>query len=594
MLGVELLVASAASGMCCWRTVKRACGSGLAAAWAALAVLLLALGLSQLDWGAAPELLAPPGSRLTRMVLPLSPEFRRACEPVLWGLLVLIALCRYLETRFAAKLLLAAALGAVAIVAATGGALRIDGVAALSDSLQQLETIGGQLAVSAMLGASIVACGAATMSTARCSVLRGLLCPLIGLALSVLSPVLLLRHRSELRPLLAGVHFYSWFPDNWPAGFVGEKLVPEELPALGRYESGDPQVFRQQLTWMRSARVNLIAFDWWAKRTSLRKQIEKNVATLTENDPQFLIQYEPHDLKDPWRRAIPDEPENTVVMNAERQKELITHWRHLAKRFFRHPRYLRFDGRPVLIIYASRHIVGDLAGAITAARAAVKAEIGVEPYVIGDEIYFNVLDFDDRRGVYLMAEEQPNWRRLAAFDGITCYNGFDASRPEHGGSAGVAKYLDDMDRLYAHYRDVAAVLGIGFFPGVLPGYNDRGVRLIEDHAVFPRFLASADAVPNYEHTFFGASLERLVGPYLLGANRMFLVTSWNEWNEGSAIEPSTLSEPSLEDASGAARSYTRGEWHAGYGTRFLEELSAFIERSEAGHGPISGHGARPR
>ena len=183
-----------------------------------------------------------------------------------------------------------------------------------------------------------------------------------------------------------------------------------------------------------------------------------------------------------------------------------------------------------------------------------------------------------RYGPLLLPHFEPNWDRIAAFDAITCYNPYVAERSDLAGSAGAADFLKYGSELYARYDGVARSMGIPFFPGILPGYNDRGVRAKENHPVVPREIGMDGA-----QSFFSAALHEWGGPFLDPVRPVMLITSWNEWNEGTNIEPATPSQPTNDDSSGEARAYTAGEFFGGSGCRALDELQLWI-RKQSGNG----------
>jgi hypothetical protein len=368
---------------------------------------------------------------------------------------------------------------------------------------------------------------------------------------------------------LAGVHYYSWFPENWIAGYVGEKLLPPVEPALGRYNSADVEVVEQHLDWLNRAGVRLLIFDWWLRNPAVSRRIRKQVDILSAHkDVLYAFQFETLDLKRPGETSAEDAGDNIVYLSPERAERMKKQWLALARKYMSAPNYFRINGRPVLFLYATRHVIGPVAEEIQAAREYVRRETGENLFLVGDEVYYHVLSYRKSQGAYLLPELQANWSRLAAFDALTCYNPYDASRTEHSGSQGFDTYLRDVSELYEVYERYAATAGLMFIPGVLPGYNDRGVRPAEGHFVIPREVGGLNV--------FDVSLQRLVRPFLQSDFPFFAVTSWNEWNEGTQIEPSAESPRTDEDRSGTA-AYTQGEWYRGYSTEYLDILAAFLK-----------------
>ena len=60
-----------------------------------------------------------------------------------------------------------------------------------------------------------------------------------------------------------------------------------------------------------------------------------------------------------------------------------------AKDYFHNRSYLRIDGRPVVFLYLTRTLTGDVAGMIQGARTVLK-RLGYDPFFIGDEVYWRV------------------------------------------------------------------------------------------------------------------------------------------------------------------------------------------------------------
>ena len=361
-----------------------------------------------------------------------------------------------------------------------------------------------------------------------------------------------------------GAHYYSWFPANWSHGYVGNLLEPKIVPELGEYSSNSMKVFSKHVNWAKDAGINFFVFDWWPERLSVRRSVFKKVKRGKKlfKDFSFAIQYETLDLKTPETAPVEGEGENLMVLTSERADRMMKHWTHIAKHYMSRDSYLKIDGKAVLFIYASRHVVGDVAKQIERAKAYVKEKTGIELYLVGDEVYFNVPKQSMRGQILLQKDGVPDWDRLSAFDAITCYNPYDSSKKHHGGSKGVDSFLSDVEKLYERYSAIAATMGQVFIPGVIPGYNDRGVRPKNDHYVIPRKSV-------FKRMLKGAAL-----PNIDSSEPMLVVTSWNEWNEATQIEPTKVSEKTKKDQSPSGDFYSAGEEHLGYGFKYLDILKS--------------------
>lgn len=382
----------------------------------------------------------------------------------------------------------------------------------------------------------------------------------------------------NLQPVV-GAHYYVWFPENWSQGYVGAKLTPAVKPQLGEYSSVDLKIFSQHLVWAKDAGIDFFIFDWWSERPELGTRIEHLVNNGEFNHFHFALHYETFDLRLPTDSPLHGETTDVVFMTEERILRLKTHWEDLARRFMRHPHYLRFGERPVLFIYATRHMVGAVTQAIRDAWWHVKQTTGVELFLVGDEVYYNVIGLSEAGMIQLLPEYVPDWKRLSVFDAVTGYNPYSAMRLKKIPIERRAEYfLVDVEQLYTKYNNHARNLGLVFIPGIIPGYNDRGVRLNKDHPVIPRELTFNDSM-QVSRSLFQESLKRLGKPFLNNTYPMMVITSWNEWNEWTQIEPAfTQREPALDsvevkqDRSLSSAQYTEGLDHDGYGLTYLNEL----------------------
>ncbi len=542
--------------------------------WLIQALVLLALALTQ---NFNPQILAgvllPPGSYFTRWdIVDIELKYRRLCEP-LYVVLFLSSLVLYQGVRSlpVRRALWCSMFGLLLL--ATSQSLSLLGSGVLKSATCIWFGLS-QLVIVPQLNAMYLYFRGDTLfaDQKELRIVRQLLIGILlwfGCAGLIFGMQFAIDSEPGHAKPLVGAHYYSWFPENWSHGYIGRVTKPQIKPALGEYRSGTAKVFQEHLALGLNAGIDFFILDWWAQRSEVRRRVRDFVANPeTLSGMKFAIQYESGDLKERGDKPEPGEDPNIIVMTPERAHRLASHWAFIARNYFKNPSYLRIDKRPVLFVYATRHIVGPVAEAISAARDLVRLQTGEEIFVVGDEAYFNVLDLNRSHGIHLLPEFVSNWARLSAFDAITVYNPYESTRSRYAGEEGAKVFLQEVEKMYAHYSRYARILGIKFIPGVIPGYNDRGVRIGADHYVLPRIVNG--------QSFFKENLERLGRPFLDREDPMLAITSWNEWNEGTQIEPSIVTEATNEDITGDGAFYTRHEYHQGLGCQNLDELSEFI------------------
>ncbi len=357
----------------------------------------------------------------------------------------------------------------------------------------------------------------------------------------------------ERPSLLVGAHYYLWFPHRFQGGqYLRARLDPAQKPMLGEYSSSTTAVAERHITWAADYGIDFFTLDWWPDSPDRTTVIDRFLAARNLGWIRFCIFYE--------LGALGYDPDlGTVHFDRARVDRFVADMNEIATRYFRHPAYLRVEGRPVIVLYITRTATGRFPEAMTRFRARM-SELGLDPFVIADEIYWDVARADG--GGYT---SEPQRERIALFDALTAYNLYDPTRPAQGGYGASSTFLSESHSLFEFYRDVG---GKPVVPVAMPGYNDRAFRPGAEHDAIPREWAKGEG----EGSFFARSLDHFALPLADERLRMVLITSWNEWSEDTAIEPLTPSVPTAVDRSATGNGFTQGYSYAGYGTRYLEIL----------------------
>lgn len=357
----------------------------------------------------------------------------------------------------------------------------------------------------------------------------------------------------EAQQYLVGAYYYPWYPRNWRQGYLNARLTPPQLPALGQYDSSNLKVIEQHIAWSSQYGINFWAVSWWPDQPQLDRVIKDSILRAKNiSDIRFCIFYETAGL------GLADD---RINFTPDKIKKFVSDFKYLAQNYFSHPSYLKIKGRPVVIIYLTRTFIGDYPEAIGALRKSLK-ELGFDPYLIGDEIFWYVM-----RTTPLPPSPHPNMTRIRLLDGVTAYNMYDWAKPKQMGYGSSSTFLSDVHALYQEYQS-AIGKEAKFVPAIIPGYNDRGVRLSDRHPVIPRQFQPG----GQEGSFFDQALKQTVIPFIDSDIPMALITTFNEWNEGTQIEPTQETDFTSQDQSPAKTAYTQGYTYRGYGMKYLSIL----------------------
>ncbi len=305
---------------------------------------------------------------------------------------------------------------------------------------------------------------------------------------------------------------YDQAGKHWQKKNLRLQLIPAQEPKLGRYDCRDESVIKQHVAWAQEAGIDFFALNWWGSNTSTDITIKKHFAPyLDQNQSDFkfcLVYLTPFFLK--------VKRDGTLPVNLDAQTRLLKDFLYLSRNYFKHPNYLKINGRPVLIMYLSRLLTGDYEKIIPRVKAVVRQQTKQDIFLVGDEVFW----------------DEPNQKRIGIFDGITSYNMY--GRPlRYDGYAQSNGFFSDLGQTYNEYRKIAGDKKVKFIPNVMPGYNNRAATPKEKRVIWPR---EVNHLTTEKGTFYQEYFQ-VARQHLDPDLPMVLITSWNFWRDDTQIEP---------------------------------------------------------
>jgi hypothetical protein len=297
-------------------------------------------------------------------------------------------------------------------------------------------------------------------------------------------------------PLLVGAHYYPWyFPQKWT-------LEPVcDTPRLGHYDSSDRSVATRHVQWAKQAGLDFFIISW-INSTGRENQNFKQVIlpAIEEQGFRFGFHYETA-LALSLQAGKPLDFDKKLDDGNPAGDRFVAHFDYLADTYLKRSSHLSFDRKAVVNIYLVREMVH--AGPYLKQVRDRLRKRGIDLYLIADVVYW-------------APPESFDWALLKEhFQAITAYNMY--YRPE---------FLDKTRAQFQASDRLARENGLAFIPNVMPGYDDTRLRG-RDRATLDRQGGS-----------FYRSFWNIASPFVSAKQPFLFITTFNEWHEGTELEPS--------------------------------------------------------
>ena len=311
--------------------------------------------------------------------------------------------------------------------------------------------------------------------------------------------------------------YYPWYAKNqW-----NRHGTHGHYPLLGNYSSDDTALAEQHIDWaVDRGGIDAWAVSWWNEKSPGAKRFVDGMLSAKNIDKiKFCMVYE----------AIGALPTRDFTNGTIALDKFISDMKYFRESYFSHSSYLRTNGRPVVYLYITRSYLNFDPSMLK----TIKTAVGENILFIADEPYYKPQDAPEtaKHGVR---------NGVPVFEAYTSYNMYQFSRVHEGEKAVDYMFREALPIYNRWSRETV------FFPHVLPKYHD----FREGH---PQVVGDSEGLMTQLKTF--ACLPR-PSWYSKEFPDLMFVTSFNEWWEGSSVEPDMKQE---------------------YGFMYLDTIKAFKE-----------------
>jgi hypothetical protein len=308
------------------------------------------------------------------------------------------------------------------------------------------------------------------------------------------------------------------------------------VPLWGYTDESAPKAMAQKIDAAADHGVDAFIFDWYYYNDGpfLEGAIDKGFLKAKNNKRlKFALMWANHDWLEihPYKLGTPQPvlfPGTVTPQNFDKICDLIIH------RYFLHPSYLKIDGKPYFSFYELSKLV-DSFGSVEATRLALDRFRAKAVNAGLPGIHLNAVVWGQP---ILPGEQKPidpaQLVKDLGFDSVTSYVwihhvGLPKQQTEYNEvRSGYFKYWGEAERKFS----------LPYFPNVTMGW-DSSPRAFQGDKFgnfgYPFMTTIGDNTP----AKFKEALEMTKLRLLSATNgpRMLNINCWNEWTEGSYLEP---------------------------------------------------------
>jgi len=348
-----------------------------------------------------------------------------------------------------------------------------------------------------------------------------------------------LKTKKERKVEMLGAHYYLWYGRPmvpiigggvWRSGYTN-------YPILGEYNSRDQTVIAKHIKWAKDAGINFFSIEWTGISTwddiTLKNHYLLNQKS---SEIKFCLHYDSSLTLNLFGNPLSYDLDNKYSATQTKGEKLLEDFEYLANTYFDHPQYLKINDRPVIMIYNAYAFRNN-------SKYFEQLKINMEKknislFLIADVICWPGVRLTKRNFSYLWKKSPKEVAKLfyqmmrrfslkkyeddislsKYFNAITGYNMFSVNR--------TSNFLKNVNKVYQKFYDYSHLHNLYFIPTVMPGYDDRKLKGL-DRPYLER-----------EKGDFYKEYWRVIKKYIDPSLKMALITTFNEWHEGTEIEPS--------------------------------------------------------
>lgn len=344
-------------------------------------------------------------------------------------------------------------------------------------------------------------------------------------------------------------HNEQWHGEGWTEWELMKHATPRfeghdmpKVPLWGYEDESDAEVMEKKIRAAAEYGITNMLFDWYwyADGLFLNKALDEGfLKSRNADDIKFSIMWANHDWDEihPISRAYIENPKRELPWKISEECffEAID---YIIENYFKRSNYYRIEGKLFFSIYEINKFINNF-GSTERCRDVIK-EIRRRVKEAGlGEVHMNAIVWGTK---ILMGESNNSVGgkvlRDIGFDSVTSYVWIHEHAPDNFPATDYAEFRELCEKDFARLTE--KFKGIPYYPNVTCGWDPSPRTVQTDKYGDLGYPFSRILVNNTPAEFEKAlrNVKKMLDESDL-KTKMFTVNAWNEWTEGSYLEPDT-------------------------------------------------------
>jgi len=348
--------------------------------------------------------------------------------------------------------------------------------------------------------------------------------------------------RDDKDPKISSQHLANW--SEWELVKAArprfEGHAQPKVPLWGYTDEKDPKVMAQKINAATSNGIDVFIFDWYhyAGKPFLNRCIDEGfLKAENTNTIKFSLMWANHNWQDLYPYTYGEKP-NWLYSGAVNNEEFEKIGNELVHNYFTKPNYWLIDGKAYFSIYDIQRFVEGF-GTIEAAKKAMEMLNGKAIKAGLKGIHWNLVAWG--RPILPGGDAPDDIAKIIkqlGFSSATSYvwiHHVDLPNVQND-------YNQVRDAYFAHWERAKAEYGVPYYPNVTMGW-DPSPRTNQHQAWKGTWgYPYSNTISNNTPENFKMALQMTKEKLLADPNSSHIlnINCWNEWTEGSYLEPDTI------------------------------------------------------